>query len=133
MKSGDEDLFRLKSYGFARNGVGAETAGKIVEIEMLMLRKVVVGGMKTAGVVAGMAGMGGRGCSCGEITRVDEVAVVAVVMAVKLDDHTRAKRETQCQTNDNAPERGPAGLRYMFVIKTRHCNGRMIVADVQNY
>lgn len=60
MKSGDENLFRLKSYGFGRNGVGAETGGKIVEIEMLMLRKVVVGGMKAAGVVAGMAGMGGR-------------------------------------------------------------------------
>ena len=94
IKSGDEDLFRLKSYGFARNGVGAETAGKIVEIEVLMLRKVVVGGMKAAGVVACMvawvAGVGGRGSSCGEITRVDEVAVVAVVMAVKLDYHNGA-------------------------------------------
>lgn len=90
MKIGDEDLFRLKSYEFARNGVGAETGGKIVEIEVLILRKVVVGGMKTAGVVAWVAGVGGRGCSCGEITRVDEVAVVAMVMAVKLDYHTGA-------------------------------------------
>ena len=60
IKSGDEDLFRLKSYGFARNGVGAETGGKIVEIEVLILRKVVVRGMKAAGVVAGMAGVRGR-------------------------------------------------------------------------
>lgn len=80
-----------KECGLSRNDAGIKSVGIIVEIEMLMLREVVIGGMEAASVFAGKIGVG-------------EVVMVAVAMAVILDNHAAAEGEAQRQAKDNVPQ-----------------------------